>query len=416
MGHKLPEAGADWTDLKQQMLDFGSGDADWRHGRTGMYVFFAGDDVLKVAKEAYTLYMSENALGPYAFPSLKRMEQEVINIGSSLLHGPDDGCGSMTSGGTESIFLAIKSARDRAASRGVDITKANIVVPYSAHLAFDKACHYLGLEIRKIPLAEDHRADPAAMADSVDSNTILVAGSAPAFPHGLIDPIEEIANIALKKDLWMHVDACVGGYFAPFAAMNGAELPSFDFSVPGVCTMSADLHKYGYCAKGASTVLYRDKDLFSHQQFDCDQWPAGRMVTPNIAGTRPGGAVAAAWAVLHYLGQEGYRTKAKLVTDTREKLEAAIDKSDDLVVWGKPQLGLIAYGSKILDIQAVWKKMFFDRGWFIGTIQEPAGIHMMLTPAHADVIDIYIDDLNTCVTEVKEEGGSKPTEEFKYSG
>lgn len=414
MRTKLPETGTEWSELKSTMEAMGENDVDWRHGRNGMYVFFAGEDVLSVAKEAYTMYMSENGLGPMAFPSLQKMESDVISIGLSLLNAPDDGAGSMTSGGTESIMLAVKTCRDHAAANGTDVVGAEIVVPYATHLAFDKACHHLGLKIVRIPQAGDLRADVAAMEAAITERTILLVGSAPAYPYGLIDPIVELGEVAERHDLWLHVDACVGGYFAPFASMNGANLDIFDFRVKAVKSISADLHKYGYCAKGASTILYRDAALFEFQKFDCDTWPAGRMVTPSLGGTRPGGAISAAWAVMNYLGTDGYCAKAKIVTDTREKLEAAIDEIEGLQVWGTPQLGVICFGSTRFDVNALWGKLF-ERGWFLSLTNEPKGLHMMLTPAHAQSIDQLIADLKEIVPELMEGTSEGETPNFRYS-
>ncbi len=415
MRKTLPNSGTDWTSLKAQMEEIGAGDMDWRNGRTGMYVFYAGDDVLKVAKEAYTMFMSENALGPMAFPSLKRMEDDVVQMGLSLLNAPDTGVGNMTSGGSESIFLAVKAARDCARSRGIDTNDAEVLVPYSAHLAFDRACHYLNLKIVRIPLTNDHVADVAAMENAINDRTIMMVGSAPCYPFGLIDPIEALGAVAKKRDVWMHVDACVGGYFAPFARMNGVDLPVFDFGVEGVSSMSADLHKYGYAAKGASTVLYRNEDLHKHQIFDCADWSAGRMVTPTAAGTRPGGAIAAAWAVMNYLGVEGYRKNAKIVLETRQKLEDAVNGIDGLHVHGKPQLGLIAFGSDELDIFSVYGKIF-EQQWFTSITSEPPGIHLMLTPAHAPVIDDYIEVLKSAVDAVRAGDGNAKPKKVRYGG
>jgi len=304
---KMPDAGRDWAGLKQEMIDRGGNDARWREGKTAVYVFNAGEDVAQVQKEAYTMYMSENGLGPLAFPSLKQMEDEVVGMGLTLLHGPGNSCGAITSGGTDSITMAVKAARDFArANRNLTGT-ANIVMPFSAHPAFDKACIMMGLEKRRIPVADNLLADTGAMAAACDENTIMLVGSAPSFPYGLIDPVEGLGQLARDRDIWLHVDACVGGYIAPFVRMNGADIPPFDFEVDAVASMSADLHKYGYCAKGASTVLFRSEELKNHMVFDCQDWPGGRMITPTLAGTRPGGAISAAWAVMNYLGVEGYR-------------------------------------------------------------------------------------------------------------
>ena len=220
---KMPEQGRNWPDLKQEMIDRGGGDAAWRDGRTAVYVFNAGPEISKVQHEAYGLYMAENGLGPLAFPSLAQMEKEVISMALDLLHGPDGATGAMTSGGTDSITMAMKTARDFARASGKSREGANVVLPQSAHLAFDKAAHLMDIEIRRVPLKADGscEADPAAMAGAVDGATIMMVGSAPNFPHGIIDPIEALGEVAQKAGVWLHVDACVGGYFAPFARMNG---------------------------------------------------------------------------------------------------------------------------------------------------------------------------------------------------
>jgi glutamate/tyrosine decarboxylase-like PLP-dependent enzyme len=401
----LPDRGTDWETLREQLEALGENDADWRNARTAVYVFHAGEDVLRVAKDAYALYQSENALGPLAFPSLRRMEQEVVDMGLSLLNGPDGACGDMTSGGSESIFMAVKACRDQARAAGRDTTGCEIVVPRSAHPAFDKAAQFLSLRVVRVPVAKDLTADVDAMADAISDRTLMLVGSAPCFPYGLVDPIESLGALATDRSLWLHVDACVGGYFAPFARMNGVPLPEFDFSVPGVCSISADLHKYGYAAKGASTVFHRTAEQRAHQIFQFDDWPAGGMTTPTAAGTRPGGAVAGAWAVMHYLGIEGYREKARAVTETRAKLADAIEATEGLHVLGAPQLGLIAYGGDEIDPHAVWGRLA-RQGWFTGLVTEPRGVHLMLSPAHANVIDQYIDDMGRAVRDVRETGAT----------
>lgn len=410
----LPARGSDWDSLRDRMEAMSRGDADWRSARTAVYVFNAGEDVLRVAKDAYAMYQSENGLGPLAFPSLRRMESEVISMGLGLLHGPEGACGNLTSGGTESILMAVKTCRDQAAAAGRDVRGARLVVPISAHLAFDKAAHYLGLEIVRVPLREDHRADVDAMARAIDERTIMLVGSAPCFPYGLIDPIEDLGRLAEERGLWLHVDACVGGYFAPFACMNGIAVPPFDFEVPGVASISADLHKYGYAAKGASTIFHRSEAQRAYQVFESDAWPAGHMTTPTAAGTRPGGAIASAWAVMNYLGVEGYREKARQVTDTREKLMRAIDAMPGLRTFGDPVLGLFLFGADDVDVFQVYGRML-ARGWFSGLVTDPRAIHMMLSPAHANVADDYLADLEQAVAEVREGGGPGGGVEARYA-
>ena len=372
-------------------------DARWRDLRTAVFVFHAGDDVLQVARSAYAMYQSENGLGAgSAFPSLARMEADVISIGLGLLNAPSGACGDMTSGGSESIFLALKTCRDQARSNGTDTRGMHVLMPCSAHPAFDKAAAYLDLEVLRVPVGPNYRADVAATATAASERTLMIVGSAPCFPYGVIDPIEELGELAVAREVWLHVDACVGGYFIPFARMNGVDLPPFDFRVPGVRSISADLHKYGYAAKGASTLFHRSEEQRKFQVFSCDAWPVGTMTTPTAAGTRPGGAIASAWAVLHHLGEDGYREKARQVIRTRERLEAAIDDIDELHVVARPQLGLIAYTSDTIDIYAVAERLS-ERGWLSPRLDDPPAVHLMLSPEHDSVIDEYIADLRDTV-------------------
>ena len=412
MPHPMPESGTDWEELRQQMIDRGTGDAKWREGKTAVYVFNAGEDVARVQKEAYALYMSENGLGPAAFPSLKQMEDEVVGMGLTLLHGGDESVGNITSGGTDSITMAVKAARDYARVHRPASGTPNVVAPFSAHPAFDKACKMMSLELRRVPLRDDLMADAAAMRERVDENTMMVVGSAPSFPYGLIDPIAELGAMAEEAGVWLHVDACVGGYIAPFVRMNGGDVPPFDFEVPGVCSMSADLHKYGYCAKGASTVLFRSDELRQHMVFDCDDWPGGRMVTPTLAGTRPGGAISAAWAVMNYLGIDGYRAKHKQVTDAREAIERGV-KDLGFEVLGRPQLGIVAFRHPELEAFALYHQMF-QRGWFAAITTEPKSLHLMLSPFHRGVTDTYLSDLKEACTAVAG-GDDQKIKEARYS-
>lgn len=389
-------------------------DVDWQHGRAAVYIFNAGEDVMQVARDAYGLFQAENGLGPLAFPSIRSMEEDIIEIGLDLLHGPAGACGNMTSGGTESILLAVKTCRDQAASRGQDLSRANIVIPYSAHPAFDKACHYFGLGLRRVPLGPDRRADVAAMAEAADGDTLMLVGSAPCFPYGLVDPIEALSQLALSRELWLHVDGCVGAYFLPFARMNGVEVPSFDFELPGVASISGDLHKYGYASKGASTLFHRSEEQRSHQIFECEDWPAGHMSTPTMAGTRPGGAIASAWAVVHYLGESGYREKARQVCAAREKLTEGIARLPELLTYGEPNLSIMLYGSESLDPFALYGRML-KRGWFSGVVTDPRAVHLMLAPCHLEVADSYLADLESCVSELRDQGGAESNGKARYN-
>lgn len=394
----LPPQGTPWPELKAQLQEAGKNDVDWRNGRVPMFIHYAGDDVLDVAKQAYLMYFSENGLGLRAFPSLARFESEVVEMGLGLLHGGAGSRGAMTTGGTESIFLAVKAARDLAQKRGSVRGTPRIVMACSAHPALDKAAHFMGLQTVRTPLQADFRADPAAIAEAITPDTVMVVGSVPAFPHGVVDPISELAAVASSRGIWMHVDACVGGYFAPFAKQLGVAIPDWDFAVPGVTSISADLHKYGYTAKGASTLFFRDAESFAGMGWSFDNWPRGQYFTHTLVGTRPGGAIAAAWAVMKYLGEAGYQRVTQRILATRQALQDGA-ASLGLPAYGDPQLSIIAYGSREVDIAAIGARMT-ARGWTVGHVTEPPGFHQMLNLTHEPAVGRYLDDLATAMVDV----------------
>ncbi|MEM7493071.1 MAG: aspartate aminotransferase family protein [Pseudomonadota bacterium] len=412
---KMPEQGRDWADVHADLTHRGDHDAKWRDGKTAVYVFNAGEEIAQIQKEAYAAYMSENGLGPLAFPSLNQMEKDVTSMALGLLHGPEGATGAMTSGGTDSITMAIKTARDYARSQSKARERANIVLPYSAHLAFDKACHLMDIEVRRIPLRTDgsYEADVPEMEAACDADTIMMVGSAPNFPHGIIDPIEALGEAAERKDVWLHVDACVGGYFAPFARMNGVAVPAFDFEIPAVHSMSADLHKYGYAAKGASTVLFRSEDLYQHMPFDLACWSGAPMKTPTLAGTRPGGAISAAWAIMNTLGIEGYRRLQGKVCATRERIQDGV-QALGFEVLGNPILGLIAFRHPDHHAFAIYGELY-KRGWFTSATKDPASLHLMLSPEHANHVDDYLADLKASVSAVADATRQTKEVEVRYS-
>jgi glutamate/tyrosine decarboxylase-like PLP-dependent enzyme len=392
---KLPKSGRPREELFGEMRQLKAGDADWEGGRTWSLIYPAGKDVDDVLAEANNLYLFENALNPFRFPSLRRMESDVVSMTTDLLHGGEDSGGTMTSGGTESILMAVKTARDRGREeRG--ITQPEMVVPLSAHPAFAKAAKFLCLELKQIPLRADLRADVDAAAKLITPNTVLVVGSAPNYPHGVIDPIAELAAVAAERGISFHTDACVGGFLLPFLERLGHPVPPFDFRVPGVTTISADVHKYGYCTKGASVIAHRHKDTLKYQVFLYDQWPGGLYGSPAMAGARPAAPIAAAWAVMQYLGEQGYVRLARVILDTTKKLCAGIDAIPELHVWGKPDASLVAFGSEQVDISAVGDVMD-DKGWHLDRQVNPAALHMMVTPNHAKVADQFLADLRAAV-------------------
>ena len=416
MANQFPLHGRDREDVLNELEATKSDDVDWRGGRVGLYTHFGGDDVLEIAKEASRIYFSENALGPSAFPSLARLENDVISWTLGLLNGGDSATGSMTSGGTESILMAVKTARDWARQHHPNIKRPVVVAPFSAHPAFNKAAHYLGMEVRRVPIGDDFRADMNRIGDSVDERTIMLVGSAPQFAHGVFDPISDLAELAQERNLWLHIDACVGGFIAPFARELGQPIPDFDFTIPGVTSMSADLHKYGFTAKGASTFLLCKDSLRKYQIFEFDEWSRGHYASPTVPGTRPGGPIAAAWAVLNYLGRDGYLRIAAELFDAIDRLKKGIRSIDGLSIIADPPLTILSYTSSNYDIFAVAKAMT-QRGWFVTRSAEPRAIHMgMLTMTHVPIVDQYLTDLAESVDQAKSGKVKANDEAITYGG
>ncbi len=398
----LPEQGLGRQQIETQLDSFGTTDADWKRGRTFSLVFYPGPEATEVIKHAYTRYFNENGLNPAAFKSLNRMENEVVQITAALLNGPEGVAGSMTSGGTESIICAVKAAKKHAQTKNPANTKPNIVAPETIHPAFFKAADYLEIEMRLAKgKSENLLPDVADMRALIDSNTILIAGSAPAYPHGAIDPLKEISDLAVEKGLWMHVDACVGGYLIPFLEQLNEPVPVFDFRLPGVHSISLDLHKYGYSAKGASVVMYRNAELRKNQYYAYTAWPGGFYVSPSVTGTRPGGAVAAAWSILNYLGKEGYQKFARQTLDAARKIQSAVNSIEGLKVVGQPLLPVFSFTSTgNLDIYHLGDELS-ALGWHLDRQITPPSLHLTVSNGNVAFVDDFIRDLNASVTKLK---------------
>jgi glutamate/tyrosine decarboxylase-like PLP-dependent enzyme len=399
MNKSLPKTGYGRQELMQMISEARKHDVDWRGGRLFGIVYFLNEELLRLSSDVYATFLSESPSKPQYWPSFKRFEEEVVSMVLELFHGGPTAAGTMTSGGTESIFLAVKAARDWMRANRPGIRSPEIVLPRSAHPAFDKSADYLGLKIIRVPVGDDCRADVAAMADAITDNTVMIAGSAPGYPHGVIDPIQDLSEIADERDLWLHVDAC-HGLIAPFVKELGFTIPEFDFVLPHVRTISTDLHKWGHAPKGSSIILYRDIKYQEYQGFDFNNWQAGRYRSQTFAGTRPGGSIAAAWAVMNYLGWSGFRDIAQTVMDVKKVLTQGIKRIDGLQVFGDPELGIITFGSEEIDIFAVADAMN-DRKWFIARTAEPPGIHLVVSPTNAKIIKDFLDDLAETVANVR---------------
>ena len=400
----FPQASRPWNELKAEMLAAHEGDNPWCHERSFSAAYFAGDDVLRCAHEAYDAYRDENGLfAASAYPSLAALERALIAGVLDLLHAPEGAGGSTTAGGTESILMAMKAARDWARENRPVAGVPEVVVPKTAHAAFDKGAQWLGMKIVRMSRSEGWRADVAGMAAAITENTVMIAGSAPPYPYGETDPIEEIAALAQAHDLWMHSDGCIGGMILPFMTMLGDPIPPFDFAVPGVTSMSVDMHKFGYAHKGISLCLLRDKALERYHRTTFDGWPAGTYSTPTITGTRSGGAVASAWAVMTTLGEEGYLRIYEAQRRIRERLVEGIGAIDGLVVLGRPHALHVTFYAEGFDIFAV-EEGTAARGWRSIRMREPDSILLWLNMKHTESIDAYLSDLAEVVSEVRRGG------------
>jgi glutamate/tyrosine decarboxylase-like PLP-dependent enzyme len=415
MRKELPRTGRTKEALLDEMRAMKAGDTDWQRGRAPLFVFKATQELYETNRAAFFEFFTENALGGRrAFPSVKRMEDEVVEMALSLFNAPPDAQGTMTTGGTESIIQAVQACRDwTRKQRKAPKLRGNIVAAESVHPAFNKGAKLMDLEVRRAPVGSDFRADPAAIEALIDDETMMIVGSAPCFPYGVIDPIETLGALAERRGLWLHVDACVGGYLAPFAKMIGRDIPAFDFSVPGVSSISADLHKFGFAPKPASTVFYRTPDMAEFNSFDFSDWPNGRFLTPTIVGTRPAGGVAASWATFEFLGVEGYKQIARDLMSFIDAYKAGIRAIDGLEIIGNPHLSIVAYGSTEFDVFRV-AEIMHAKGWLPGLVQKPKAIHRMMSMIHAVSLDEYLADVRAAVGVVRQQGSEQASIKATY--
>ena len=397
----LPAEGTDAATVLRELDAMKTRDVRWRDGRAFTLAYYAGAEAQAVGEDAYRAFAAENALNTDAFPSLKRIQADVVQIVTTWLGGDDQAAGFMTSGGTESLLLTVKAARERGRrERGVE--RPNVVLPASAHAAFEKGCAYFGVESRRIPVRADWRADVDAMHDAIDGDTVLVVGSAPQYPQGVIDPIPDIAALAAERGINCHVDACMGGVTLTYLARLGHEVPPWNLEVPGVTSISVDLHKYGYTAKGAGVLLHRTKALRADQTFVTDNWLGGLYGSSGILGTKSGGSMAAAWAVLHHLGDAGYLRLTAAARRAAEELVHELRSIPELTVRAEPDATLIAFGAtdpNRLDVFAVADALW-RRGWYLDRQGPPASLHCTVNAVHDGLIGTFATDLRASVAEV----------------
>ncbi|XP_026476712.1 sphingosine-1-phosphate lyase-like isoform X1 [Ctenocephalides felis] len=397
----LPEQGlSDEEIVKMAKSYLNLGTYKWKEGRVSGAVYYYDPELIELNTKIYGMTSYTNPLHPDVFPGVSKMEAEVVRITAKLFHGGPNACGTMTTGGTESIIMACKAYRDYARERG--ITKPNIVMPVTAHSGFDKAAQYLGLGVRTVRVdPETTLVDLKAMKRAINGNTCMLVASAPNFPYGTMDDVQGVAELGLKYNIPVHVDACLGGFVIAFMRKAGFELPPFDFEVEGVTSISADTHKYGFAPKGSSVILYSDKKYRDHQFVVTTDWPGGVYGSPTVNGSRTGGIIAACWSTLLRFGETGYIDATKKIIDTTKYVEKEIRKIDEVFIFGKPATTVVALGSKVFDIYHLADKLG-GMGWSLNVLQFPSGIHICITHVHTQngVADQFLDDMKSCIAEI----------------
>ncbi|GLD56092.1 sphingosine-1-phosphate lyase 1 isoform X2 [Lates japonicus] len=386
-----------------------SDEVQWEKGCVSGAVYWGDETLTKLLVKVYGDFAWSNPLHPDIFPGVRKMEAEVVRMSCTLFHGGPNSCGTVTSGGTESILMACKAYRDMAYERGVKYPE--ILAPVSVHAAFNKAAHYFGMKLVHIPLdKKTMKVDVKAMKRAIGKNTAMLVCSAPQFPHGIMDPIEEVAKLAVRYNLPLHVDACLGGFLIVFMAKAGYSLAPFDFRVKGVTSISADTHKYGYAPKGSSVILYSDKKYRHYQYFVAPDWQGGIYASPSIAGSRPGGIIAACWATMMHMGENGYIDATKKIISTARKIKTEIRKIKGVFVFGDPEVSVVAIGSDVFDIFRL-SNALTSKGWNLNTLQYPSSIHICCTVLHTQpgVADQFIRDVKEQVAIIMKNPKEKTT-------
>ena len=399
----LPEKGRDRNEILADLSFMAKTEnAKWKNGKVSGTFYHAGEDHRAYLNKAFSLFSHVNTLQFDLCPSMSKMESEIIAMTAKMLHGDvpeksnpaDKVCGTMTSGGSESILMAMKTYRDHARVEK-NITAPEIIMPHTAHPAFDKAGKYFGIKMVHIPVSRpDFRVDPAAMEARINKNTIALVGSAGNYPYGLIDPLEKLSDLAVKHKIGFHVDGCLGGFILPWIEKLGYDIPTFDFRLPGVTSMSADTHKYGYGLKGTSVVLYRNSALRRHQYFNVPDWAGGIYASPTAAGSRSGGLTAATWASMMYLGEDGYLKAAKAIMTVADEIKRGVEAIPELALVGDSTF-VISFVSDTVDVFHV-NDFMQTKGWRFNCLQLPPGMHFCVTMPQTfvpDVATLLIEDL-----------------------
>ncbi|XP_047458207.1 sphingosine-1-phosphate lyase 1 isoform X2 [Mugil cephalus] len=407
---ELPSKGLSQNQVMDKIREYETlNDVKWEKGCVSGAVYWGDESLTNLLVKVYGDFAWSNPLHPDIFPGVRKMEAEVVRMACSLFHGGPNSCGTVTSGGTESILMACKAYRDMAYERGVKYPE--ILAPVSVHAAFDKAAHYFGMKLIHIPLdKKTMKVDVKAMRRAISKNTAMLVCSAPQFPHGIVDPVEEVAKLAVRYNIPLHVDACLGGFLIVFMAKAGYPLAPFDFRVKGVTSISADTHKYGYAPKGSSVILYSDKKYRHYQYFVAPDWQGGIYASPSVAGSRPGGIIAACWATMMHMGEDGYVDATRKIINTARKIKTEIGKIKGVFVFGDPEVSVVAIGSDVFDIFRL-SNALTSKGWNLNTLQYPSSIHICCTVLHTrpGVADKFIRDIKDQVAIIMKNPKEKTT-------
>ncbi|KAJ3016960.1 hypothetical protein HKX48_003786 [Thoreauomyces humboldtii] len=403
----LPTTGLSEPAVRKELDRYQSmGDVDWKAGRISGAIYHGGEEVSALITDAFSRFTITNPLHPEIFPGIRKMEAEVVSMVLRMYNGPETACGSVTSGGTESLLMAVKAYRDMAREqRGV--TEPEMVVPVTIHAAFDKAESYFGVKLIHIPIHPvTGKVDLVRVARAINRNTIMVAGSAPNFPHGIIDDIPALAALAKKAGIGMHVDCCLGGFVVPFQEKAGFALEhAVDFRVDGVTSISVDTHKYGFAPKGSSVVMYRSKEIRDFQYFVTTEWPGGIYASPTIAGSRPGALIAGCWAAMVHFGEDGYVKSTKQIMETARKIKAGVLEIKSLELIGDPLTTVIAFRAAAhtsINTYAI-ADLLSRKHWHLNVLQNPPAIHIACTMLTVNAVDQLLDDLRQAVSEIEKD-------------
>jgi len=411
--YKLPQQGKSYDEVMAQVRDLRSHMTEDQAGKLASTSFQGHADMKQLVHEAFVEFMDWNGLFTFREPAAARLENDVLDICMGFMNGGDQARSNLTTGGTESNYSGLHAMRRWARENKAHITSPEIIAPYSTHSTIHKTARYLDLKVVTVPQREDLSADVDGLRGAVGPNTIGIVGSAPNWPYGQVDPIEAFSDIALEHDLWLHVDACVGGYILPFFRELGMEIPLYDFRVPRVRSISADLHKYGYAPKPLSSIHWRSQAEQAYHFMPITEWPCGMYLSQSLVGSRTLGPVAGIWALMHYWGREGYLENARRILEIKQAIVDRCNAIDGIYPW-KTDGPLQMIASDEFDIQLLVGGME-QRDWYFLGVQDPPAIHLTLDVLSDESLQKLLRDLEEVVADIR---SGKTTQEglLTYGG